>query len=89
MALADDLAEWTDVDGAQYELGRSLGLFTDRTFMQVKWVFWSDNRLGQALWDMLHALVQAGVLECRDEPDHQVRWRTATPLGGLTVESAQ
>ena len=88
MALADDLAQWTDGDGAQYELGRSLGLFSDRSFMQVKWVFWSNNPLGQALWDMLHALVKAGVLEYRDEPDHQFRWRTATPLGGLTVEGA-
>ncbi|MGN9810170.1 hypothetical protein ACTMSW_12525 [Micromonospora sp. BQ11] len=88
MALADDLAEWTDVDGAQYVLGRSLGLFSDRSFQQVKWVFWSNDPLGQALWDMLHALVEAGVLEYRDEPDHQFRWRTATPLDGLTDGSA-
>ncbi|MEU4474074.1 hypothetical protein [Micromonospora sp. NPDC023888] len=83
MGLAHALAEWTDVDSAQYELGRTLGLFTDRTFMQVKWVFWSDNPVGAALVDMLHALVKAGVLEHRDEPDHQFRWKTATPLDGL------
>ncbi|WP_262282227.1 hypothetical protein [Micromonospora sp. MA102] len=88
MALGDDLAEWTDVDCAQYELGRSLGLFSGRSFMQVKWVFWSNNPLGQALWDMLQALVKAGVLEYRDEPDHQFRWRTAMPLGALTDGSA-
>ncbi|WP_433270297.1 hypothetical protein ACQPWR_14760 [Micromonospora vinacea] len=86
MGLADALAEWTDVDGAQYELGRTVGLFTDRTFWQVKWVFWSNNPLGQSLWDMLHALVKAGVLEYRDEPDHQFRWKTAAPLDGLTAE---
>ncbi|MCG5441134.1 hypothetical protein NIE79_000068 [Micromonospora sp. NIE79] len=89
MALADELAEWTDVDGAQYELGRAVGLFTDQMFLQVKWVFWSDNPLGQALWDMLHELVKAGVLEYRDEPDHQFRWKTATPFGGLTAEDSR
>ncbi|NYH42936.1 hypothetical protein HNR22_002663 [Micromonospora jinlongensis] len=83
MGLADALAEWTDVDGAQYELGRATGLFADRTFLQVKWVLWSSNPLGQALYDMLHALVRAGVLEYRDEPDHQFRWRTAAPIDGL------
>jgi hypothetical protein len=36
MSLAEPLAQWTDVDGAQYELGRTLGLFTDRTFQQAK-----------------------------------------------------
>ncbi|MEV1319622.1 hypothetical protein AB0J14_26485 [Micromonospora arborensis] len=86
MGLADALAEWTDVDGAQYELGRAVGLFSDDTFLQVKWVFSSNNPLGQALYDMLHALVQAGVLEYRDEPDHQFRWKTAAPLDGLTVK---
>ncbi|WP_433133727.1 hypothetical protein ACQPWW_16640 [Micromonospora sp. CA-240977] len=81
MGLADALAEWTDVDGAQYELGRTVGLFADRTFLQVKWVFWSDNPVGEALLDMLHTLVRAGVLEHRDEPDHQFRWKTAAPSG--------
>ncbi|SCE95058.1 hypothetical protein [Micromonospora chokoriensis] len=56
MGLADALTEWTDVDGAQYESGRSMGLFTDRTFLQAKWVFWSSDPLGQALFDMLHTL---------------------------------
>jgi hypothetical protein len=83
MNLADTLAEWTDVDSAQYELGRRIGLFTDRAFQQVKWVFWTENPLGRALWDMLHSLVNAGVLEYRDEPDHQFRWKSATPLDGL------
>ncbi|MFF0153566.1 hypothetical protein [Micromonospora sp. NPDC005203] len=83
MSLADALAQWTDVDGAQYEVGRTMGLFTGRTFPQVKWVFWSDNPVGAALYDMLHALVRAGVLDHRDEPDHQFRWKTAAPLDGL------
>jgi len=86
MGLADDLGDWTDVDGAQYVLGRALGLFADQTFVQVKWVFWANNPLGQALYDMLHDLVKAGVLEHRVEPDDQFGWRTATPLDGLTVE---
>ncbi|MEU7613456.1 hypothetical protein [Micromonospora sp. NPDC049204] len=85
MGLADALADWTDVDGAQYALGRAVGLFVDHTFLQVKWVFWSDSPVGAALYDMLHALVRAGVLDHRDEPDHQFRWKTATPPDGRTA----
>jgi hypothetical protein len=29
MSLADDLAEWADVDGAQLALGKAIGVFTD------------------------------------------------------------
>jgi hypothetical protein len=62
-----------------------LGLFEAQAFREVKWVFWSDNPLGNALWDLLHALVKAGVLEHREEPDHQFRWKSAAPLHGLAA----
>lgn len=43
-------------------------------FGEVKAVFWADNRLGDGPHDALPALVSAGVLERREEPDEQFRW---------------
>ncbi|MDG4824389.1 hypothetical protein O7635_21265 [Asanoa sp. WMMD1127] len=84
MALADALADWTDIDGAQYQLGRVVGLFADQSFGDVKWVFWTDNPLGQALHDMLFNLTQAGVLDHRDDDGElQFRWLTPSPLDAL------
>ncbi|MEV7122316.1 hypothetical protein [Kitasatospora griseola] len=76
MNLREGLDDWTDWDGAAFELGRALGLFAEPvTFTHVKWVFWTDNPLGNALHEMLLQLVAAGVLERRDEPDdEQFRW---------------
>lgn len=74
MSLADDLDDWTDWDAAAYALGRTLGLFHDADFPRVKHVFWTDNRLGNGLHDALLALVSAGVLDRREEPDEQFRW---------------
>ncbi|MGK5680637.1 hypothetical protein [Actinoplanes sp. URMC 104] len=75
MSLADRLAGWTDWDGAQFEVGRALGLFEGRTFPETKWVFWTDNPLGNSLHETLLGLVAAGVLERRGEPDEQFRRR--------------
>jgi len=83
VGLSADLADWTDWDVAQFALGRALGLFAGRPFLKVKSVFWTDNPLGNALYDMLQALVRAGILEHRDAPDDQFRWRADAPLAGL------
>ncbi|MEU2231632.1 hypothetical protein [Streptomyces vietnamensis] len=76
MDLSEGLAGWTDWDGAAFKVGRSLGIFSEtETFTQVKWVFWTNNRLGNALHEVLVQLTAAGVLERRDEPDDiQFRW---------------
>lgn len=74
--LRDALLEWTDVDHAQYALAVVLGAIDpDHTSFatEAKAVFWTDNRLGNALYATLRALVAAGVLEARDEPDLQFR----------------
>ena len=86
MSLAEHLADWTDADGAQYELGRAIGLFADASFPQVKFVFWTNNVLGDSLWEALHSLVRAGVLEYRDEPDHQFRWSPTAAVDGRTTQ---
>ncbi|GAA1870407.1 hypothetical protein [Asanoa iriomotensis] len=78
MTLAERLGEWTDWDGAQYELGRALGLFEGRAFAETKGVFWTDNALGNGLHETLLVLVQAGVLDRREEPDEQFRWRATS-----------
>jgi hypothetical protein len=70
------LADWTDWDFAGYRLGRSIGLFAGQNFhIDVKHVFWTSNPLGDGLHDALLALVLAGVVERRDEPDEQFRWK--------------
>ncbi len=76
--LANDLAAWTDWDWAAYRLGRAIGLFGDQTFFQVKGVFWTDSALGDGLHAALGALVDAGVLDQRGEPDLQYRWSPDT-----------
>ena len=76
VSLAQDLADWTDWDGAAYLLGLSLGLFQDQNFQtDTKGVFWTDNALGNGLHDALLALARAGILERREESDEQFRWQ--------------
>ncbi|MFF4274247.1 hypothetical protein [Streptomyces sp. NPDC001536] len=75
MDLSEGLAGWTDWDGAAFVAGRSLGIFGEsETFAQVKWVFWTDDPMGNALHEVLLQLVAARVLERREEPDEQFRW---------------
>jgi hypothetical protein len=75
VTLADDLADWTDWDYAGYSLGLQLGILSGDFAVANKAVFWTDNPLGNGLHDALLALVTAGVLERREEPDEQFRWR--------------
>lgn len=66
------LADWTDWDLAAYALGHATGLFKEESFGESKGLFWTDNTLGN---NALLALVAAGILERRDEPDEQFRWK--------------
>lgn len=76
--LKTRLREWTDWDWAAYSLGISLGLMSDNAaFGGEKHVFWSSHPTGEMLCAMLDRLVEHGVLEKRDEPDIQYRWRPA------------
>jgi hypothetical protein len=74
-SLKTALADWTDIDIAQYQLGICLNMISsDVPFNSVKHIFWSDNQIGNALAKMLDTLAEAHVLEKRDEPDFQYRW---------------
>jgi hypothetical protein len=79
VTLAVDLAQWTDWDAAAFVLGLNLGLFQNSQFAGVKYIFWSDTELGEGLHDALLALVRAGVLDRREEPDEQFRWSDTPP----------
>jgi hypothetical protein len=74
--LKNCLQDWTDIDGAQHQLAQSLGLMISevRFAVEAKHVYWSNNPVGNALYDILIKLVEIKVLEYRDEPSDQVRW---------------
>lgn len=80
-SLKERLADWRDWDGASFELGACLGFWMDfgaphgiDPWHGVKGVMWSNNPLGNSLANFLEALVEAGVLEKREEPDIAFRW---------------
>lgn len=76
--LNQRLKDWVDFDGAAYELGVVLGVFEETPpggfwlRHAPKWVFWTDNSLGNTLHEMLEQLVGIGMLEKNDED--QYRW---------------
>ena len=76
MGLRDALADWTDWDVAAYELARALDLMGDgvRFHLEAKHVFWSNHPIGNMLYETLQRLDEVGVLQYREEPDHQYRW---------------
>lgn len=72
--LALALADWTDIDIAAHALARVLGLMpAESTLSDAKWVYWSNNPLGNELIVLLDRLVSLGFLEKRAEPDLQYR----------------
>ena len=84
-SLKERLSGWTDWDSAMYHLGTCLGFWPefgapgDATGPFDPWhgykgVIWSGNPVGDAISYFFVALVEAGCLERRDEPDIQYRW---------------
>lgn len=75
-ALNIALANWEDWDVAAFALGRAIGLYELPTdFQRKKHVFWTENAVGGGLHEALNRLAEAGILERRDEPDTQFRWK--------------
>lgn len=70
LTLKERLKDWTDFDGVQYELAVVLGIYKDYRIEGGSWldhspksVFWSQNILGNALSDMMSAMIRAEILE--------------------------
>jgi hypothetical protein len=83
----DRLSSWHDSDQAGYELGVMLGLLPDDAFAQHKWVFWTNNQLGDALHQTLLTLAAGGLLiydedndRFRKAGDPDVPWTLAPPV---------
>ena len=76
--LKDLLADWTDVDVAEFYLARCLGIMGSDvpTMASAKHVFWSANPVGDTLYEILQHLVRIGVLE-HDEDESRYRWSSS------------
>jgi len=73
--LRKTLKDWTDVDGAQHELAKCLGLIDpEATFLETKHLWWSNTAEGSMMYNMLCCLEDEGVLIVRAEPDLQYKW---------------
>jgi len=69
------LADWTDFDASAHALAQCVGIMPSHQEMkEAKWVYWSENPLGDMLYSTLEHLVELSVLEKRVEPDLQYRW---------------
>jgi catechol 2,3-dioxygenase-like lactoylglutathione lyase family enzyme len=78
--LAATLSDWVDIDVAAHALARALGVMPINSAMSdAKWVYWSNNPLGNELVILLDRLVELGFLEKRDEPDIQYRTQPDFP----------
>ncbi|QDT38507.1 hypothetical protein [Stratiformator vulcanicus] len=69
--LKDSLKEWVESDVAEFELAVLLGLVgpSGEEFRRRKWVWWSNNPIGNGLHAMLATLVEAKVLEYDEESE--------------------
>lgn len=74
MTLSESMADWVEWDQAAYLLAVSLGaLAPEVPFSKSKGLFWTDNAAARGLHAALLALVEAGVLESRND-DEEFRW---------------
>lgn len=74
-SLRESLSSWTDRDMAMFRLGVALGIFEQTVSFarDAKHVFWSENKLGASLAELVQTLVRIGALEM-DSEEEQVRW---------------
>lgn len=73
--LAEAFATWLDFDGAEFELAKCLGLMPDVPWdPALKHLFWTNNKFGTSLYNLLDELVDLGALETNE--DRQFRYNT-------------
>ncbi|MCF6221861.1 MAG: hypothetical protein L3J65_12185 [Robiginitomaculum sp.] len=79
--LRHTLKEWTEIDVAAFHLGVALGIIPPLSdekdiynFGGKKWMFWSENPLGNLLFDLLENLVKLDILEKHKGDNQLFRW---------------
>jgi hypothetical protein len=83
--LKDALREWADLEDAAFHLARITGVIpADAAYADWKWMFWSRNDVGDALYEMLRALAAIGAIEEDPDDASRVRWSA-----GFTAEPAR
>lgn len=71
------LKNWEDIDVASFYLGCVLGIFEDdsmENFRENKGTFWTNNSLGDFLYDMLSRMSDENIIEM-DYDKLIVRWK--------------
>jgi hypothetical protein len=87
MIKLDGLNEWRDFDGTLLVLGKSIGIFGDKvdSIMDVKPILWSNNPVGNCLYDILNKLIILGyILHDKEEDKFKINsefdpWTSAWP----------
>jgi hypothetical protein len=71
-SLREVLKNWTNMNRAQHELAKRLGIIDpDASFRETERLWGSDNT---TMFHLLCALEDEGLLKCRAEPDLQYKW---------------
>lgn len=84
-SLKEKLKDWTDIDGAAFQLGIVMGVFPpDQDFQKVKYVFWTNNEFGHLCVMTLRWLDKIGILVSRDGGE-QYKWNTAFDMEGVEM----
>lgn len=85
-SFCESMSDWHDWDLAEYKLAICLGLLppdsgTFENFTKYKYLWWSNNGLGNFLYSTLQSLVQLGILEFDEE--ERFRWNANFSLDSL------
>lgn len=76
LRLRKEFAEWINWDEAHFLVALALGIIPeDSLFYKTKSLWWSSGPVDDAITKVMSGLVSAGILERREEPDIQYRWR--------------
>jgi len=67
------LADWTDFDASAHVLAQCLGIMPSGLGMnEAKWVYWSDNPLGNMLYGTLERLLELGASKSVRNPTFNI-----------------
>lgn len=86
--LSSALKDWTEIDVSAFYVGVALGIIPPASeeqkysFSGYKWMFWTDNPLGNMLFDTLENLVNLKILE-KHSNDELYRWNPDFDLNNL------